>query len=594
MWCLELLLSLLSRYQESWKLLAKHPDQDSSKVKELRAQLCYRMEKYDKSFELFKDVISQISDDYADERMTNLMAAMAMGQQYGTIVHCDIHDATFEQCFNSACYYLAISDGVKAEKMLLMAEEKCRISLQEDDYTEEEIEEEISVIRLQLGCAFLLQGKSEQAMQQFTAVLKQKPDDVIQTIVASNNIVVLNKDKDVFDSKKRIKVLSNEPKLAKMTSLQRLSILYNRCLFTLHMNQLEQCKLLLKEMEAKHPNSELCLMANLALLNRERKSTNTDKMQALVNEYLAKNFSMKMCLLGAQLPLNASGDLRKVCTILQQIPQVPQYLGIVATLVSFLTQLGAPQEAIVVLDNAVEYWEKQPRGPINDSSLLRIMQANAQYKLVHSEHQLAAMVLEKLHQRSPQDIQVLAQLIDAYSKFNPAKAEQFSQSLPTFQHSAGLDVDALEQAPQYIRKPKDKPSTTVAKGKAQDKEIKPKLKPKKKRKLRLPKNYNPKVAPDPERWLPLRERSYYKKGKKRGFVPVGRGAQGSSIASSKLMSQLDASKPSTTVAASSSVTSSPKANPKDEDQPTAAKPTAQVAAPKKKPPAKKKKKGKGW
>ena len=30
---------------------------------------------------------------------------------------------------------------------------------------------------------------------------------------------------------------------------------------------------------------------------------------------------------------------------------------------------------------------------------------------------------------NPQDIQVLAQLINAYSKFNPSKAKEFSQSL---------------------------------------------------------------------------------------------------------------------------------------------------------------------
>ena len=572
-------------------MLSKHANQDGGKVKELRAQLCYRMERYGESFELFQAVMSQISDDYADERITNVMAAAAMGRQNGTVTHFEAHNTTFEQCFNSACYHLSINDGVKAEKMLVMAEEKCRASLQEDDYTEEEIEEEISVIRLQLGCAFLLQGKTEQAMQQFTTVLKQKPDDVIQTIVASNNIVVLNKDKDIFDSKKRIKVLANEPKLAKMTSLQRLSVLYNRCLFALHMNQLEQCKQLLKEMDTKHPSSELCLMANLALLNRERKSTtNTDKMQVLVDEYLATNFSMKICLLGAQLPLNASGDLRKVCKILQQIPQVSQYLGIVATLVSFLTQLGAPQEAIQILDAAVGYWEKQPSSSTGDNSLLRIMQASAQYKLVHGEYQLAAAVLEKLRQRSPQDIQVLAQLIDAYSKYDPSKAEQFSKSLPTFQHSAGIDIDALEQAPQYIRKPKEKQSTVASKGKAQDTEVKPKLKPKKKRKIRYPKNYDPKVPPDPERWLPLRERSYYKKGKKRGFVPVGRGAQGTSIASSKLMSQLDASKSAT---ATTAATTSPKPT-KNEESPSAAKPPAQAAASKKKTQAKKKKKGKGW
>lgn len=44
---------------------------------------------------------------------------------------------------------------------------------------------------------------------------------------------------------------------------------------------------------------------------------------------------------------------------------------------------------------------------------------------------------------------------------------------------------------------------------------------------KLPKNFDPKSTPDPERWLPIRERSYYrgrKKGKKK--EQVGRGTQG--------------------------------------------------------------------
>lgn len=44
---------------------------------------------------------------------------------------------------------------------------------------------------------------------------------------------------------------------------------------------------------------------------------------------------------------------------------------------------------------------------------------------------------------------------------------------------------------------------------------------------KLPKNYDPKSTPDPERWLPMRERSYYrgkKKGKKK--EQIGKGTQG--------------------------------------------------------------------
>lgn len=53
-------------------------------------------------------------------------------------------------------------------------------------------------------------------------------------------------------------------------------------------------------------------------------------------------------------------------------------------------------------------------------------------------------------------------------------------------------------------------------------------KKKRKRKPRLPKNYDPNVPPDPERWLPRHERSAYKKKLNRKFKDrdIGRGTQG--------------------------------------------------------------------
>ena len=51
---------------------------------------------------------------------------------------------------------------------------------------------------------------------------------------------------------------------------------------------------------------------------------------------------------------------------------------------------------------------------------------------------------------------------------------------------------------------------------------------KRKRKPLLPKNYDPKVPPDPERWLPKQERTAYKKkiSKKHKDREIGRGTQG--------------------------------------------------------------------
>ena len=62
-------------------------------------------------------------------------------------------------------------------------------------------------------------------------------------------------------------------------------------------------------------------------------------------------------------------------------------------------------------------------------------------------------------------------------------------------------------------------------------------KKKKKRKIRLPKRYDSKIKPDPERWLPRRERSTYRPKKQQrdrryrdARADVGKGSQGSSAA----------------------------------------------------------------
>ena len=127
-------------------------------------------------------------------------------------------------------------------------------------------------------------------------------------------------------------------------------------------------------------------------------------------------------------------------------------------------------------------------------------------------------------------------------------AEDLSRSLePTSSLTNGsVDVDTLEQMPSFrhSRRQINKPVVTETQ---LDKTV-TKQQKRKKRKPRLPKNFDPSATIDKERWLPLRERSYFRRGKRKGFIGSGRGSQGASIASASLMAQLDASKPKTTEA----------------------------------------------
>ncbi len=55
--------------------------------------------------------------------------------------------------------------------------------------------------------------------------------------VASNNIVAMNKDKDLFDSEKRLKAATNDKVQLKLTSAQKQIIDFNQCLLLLYMNK---------------------------------------------------------------------------------------------------------------------------------------------------------------------------------------------------------------------------------------------------------------------------------------------------------------------------------------------------------------------
>ena len=81
---------------------------------------------------------------------------------------------------------------------------------------------------------------------------------------------------------------------------------------------------------------------------------------------------------------------------------------------------------------------------------------------------------------------------------------------------SSVDIEHLENKNwslgiKYVKKSKDTPKVSEKKKRKNRKKI-------------LPKNYNPKEQPDPERWLPKYERSNYRKKKdKKG---VGKGTQG--------------------------------------------------------------------
>lgn len=186
-----------------------------------------------------------------------------------------------------------------------------------------------------------------------------------------------------------------------------------------------------------------------------------------------------------------------------------------------------------VLKETVEWYKTNKTSSAADLSDMWRQAAN--FHLRGGEAEIAASSLEELLKTNPNDEKVLAQLVLAYAKYNPIKALEISKRLPAFDSlTNSSEIDALE-AQNWMMTTKAAKKTVASKT-DQSPSSTPGSEPQKihkrthrKRKPRLPKNYNADVLPDPERWLPKYERSNYRRTKRdRRNKDVIKGSQGMS------------------------------------------------------------------
>ncbi|NXO02227.1 SRP72 protein, partial [Rhinopomastus cyanomelas] len=538
----------LNRIENALKTI-QSASQQTDKLKELYGQVLYRLERYDECLAAYRDLIRNSQDEYEEERKTNLSAVVAAQSTWEKVMPEDLglREATYELCYNSACALIGQGKLNEAMKKLQKAEELCRLSLSEDsDVTEEDIEAELAIIHGQMAYIMQLQGRTEDALQLYNQIIKLKPTDVGLLAVIANNIITINKDQNVFDSKKKVKLTNAEGVEHKLSKKQLQAIEFNKALLAMYTNQADQCRKLSASLQSQSPEHLLPVLIQAAQLCREKQHAKAIVLlQDFADQHPASAAEIKLTM--AQLKI-AQGSVTKACMILRSIEELQHKPGMVSALVTMYSHEEDIDSAIEVFAQAIQWYQQfqartndgccvfQPKSPVH---LLLIREA-ANFKLKHGRKKEAISDLEELWKQNPKDVHTLAQLISAYSLVDPEKAKVLSKHLPSSDTlSLKVDVDALENShgATYVRKKASKLTGDNQQKEQGQGEVKKK---KKKKKGKLPKNYDPKVTPDPERWLPMRERSYYrgrKKGKKKD--QVGKGTQGSTTAGS---SELDASR----------------------------------------------------
>lgn len=200
--------------------------------------------------------------------------------------------------------------------------------------------------------------------------------------------------------------------------------------------------------------------------------------------------------------------------------------GVISLLVQLMKMSKKNSKDITALfTSAIEHFAKTPSA----KELEIYIKENANYQIECGNLEKACEMLERMRIMKPSDFKILSKLINLYSKFNIGKAQKLSKELPSLEDivaNSDIDIDTLDNQFSLLSSKYSKLKTTTTMGikspvakKAAAETTQKSLKPKKKRKIILPKMINPHIAIDPERWVPLRERSYYKgkRNKKKGL-----------------------------------------------------------------------------
>lgn len=282
-----------------------------------------------------------------------------------------------------------------------------------------------------------------------------------------------------------------------------------------------QAQQLVSALSDMFPDSITPVLLQAAIHVREKK---VPKAEEILGQFADKfpEKSKPVLLARAQIAA-AAGHSQISAESLSRIPDIQHMPATVATIVSLRARLGDINGVAAVLDSAIQWWRN---AMTEDNKLNVIMQQAAAFKLNHGREEEASHLYEELLKTQGSSIEALVGLVMTTAHTELEKAESYEKQLRALSGLKGINVEALEKThgarqAEGAHMGKMEVSEEVKKARAK----------KRKRKPRYPKGFdpaNPGPPPDPERWLPKRERSSYRPRRKDKRAQV-RGSQGAVV-----------------------------------------------------------------
>ncbi|KAI3520463.1 hypothetical protein L1887_09899 [Cichorium endivia] len=544
---------------ESLKTLEK-----DSATMSLESQILFRQGNMDASVDVYQKLQKSKIESLEINLVAGLVSAGRATEVQGIMDSMRVKaTSSFELAYNTACALIERNKYSDAEQLLLSARRIGQETLMDENLADDRIEVELAPIAVQLAYVQQLLGNKQEAIASYTDLIKRNLPDESSNAVAINNLIALKGTKDISDGLRKLdRIIQKNTKdqsfqlvpglELKLSPKQKEAIYTNRMLLLLHSNKIDQARELADALLQMFPTSVTPVLLQASVFVKENKA---GKAEEMLGKYAEKFPEKSKIVLLARAQIAASAGHPQIASeSLSKIPDIQHMPATVATLVSLKERSGDIDGASQVLDSAITYWSN---AMTEESQLTVIMQEAAAFKLKHGKKEEALKLYEKLV-KSHQSIEALVGLIETAAYTDVEKAETYEKKLKPLPGLTSVDVNALEKTSgaKYVE---NGPHLGDNNGTHESKS-KEKAKRKRKRKPKYPKGFdpaNPGPAPDPERWLPKRERSSYRPKRKDKRAAQIRGSQGAVAKEGGNSGNVKSSQPSN-VKGSSSSASQPK------------------------------------
>ena len=468
-------------------------------------------------------------------------------------------ETSYDFCYNAAALEIAGKDYTTSGKLLQKAQELCAAHCKAEEWSEEDTRNESAILRVQAAFIEHILGQEKQAMEGYDGVLHGTLSDRLVSAIASNNVSVVHDDHNLFDSCKKLErnqgiLDSAEHKeiLDKLTPSQRHSIMYNYALVLLKMGSKEKVKQaeeFCKRMTTAFPASPFpFLLLGSMYLRRGQVSEAVEILRGFGKvEGQGKEEPNPPAKAVVRLALSQiryqQKNYEEALSILQSgEDDIAFFPAVVGAVVFLYSRNGNAADSYAYLEKALGFWLKKyaddGQDPVAKEMSITMLEVTSTYATRLGKYDKAASFLKKLIALdASKKKKYMLSLLIVLAHIDPAEAVQLEGTMGNVPQisTAEVDVAALEALPIGVlsqQKAVAEVEEKAEKGKESDvQKIEKKPRKKKKQKKKLPKNYDPNfVHPDPERWKPLRDRSYYRRKRGRGAKEKARGGhQGAAV-----------------------------------------------------------------